>query len=66
MATITVVADSLVRLEGFIAGVAWTNDSAIGVRSIEPDHLTAVLDDRDADGDRVWRLGPHGLAADTD
>jgi len=25
-----------------------------------------VLDDREADGDRVWRLGPHGLAADTD
>ena len=63
MATITITADSLERLQGFLAGIEWTNDSALSVLSIDPQRLTAVLCDQDAEDERCWRLGPFGLEA---
>jgi hypothetical protein len=61
MARITIRADCAARLEGFIAGIEWTNDSAIEVLSVDPDGPVAVLIDRDADDERHLLLGPLGL-----
>jgi hypothetical protein len=61
MATIFVCSDSLERLQGFLAGIEWVNDSALSLRSLDPQRLTAVLRDQDAEHDRTWRLGPFGL-----
>lgn len=61
MARITVTADCTARLEGFITGIEWTNDSAIEVLSVDPEGPVAVLIDRDADDDRYLLLGPPGL-----
>ncbi|MFE8032994.1 hypothetical protein [Thiohalocapsa marina] len=63
MATIHLVSDSLERLQGFLAGIEWTNDSALSVVSVDPERRTAVLCDRDAEEDHHWRLGPFGLEA---
>jgi hypothetical protein len=61
MARITVTADCAARLEGFIAGIEWTNDSAIEVLSVDPRGPIAVLSDQDDDDDRYLLLGPLGL-----
>jgi len=61
MARITITADCPARLEGFIAGIEWTNDSAVAVVSVDPDGPAAVLIDLDADRDRHLLLGLFGL-----
>jgi hypothetical protein len=61
MARITITADCPARLEGFIAGIEWTNDSAIQVLSVDPEGPVAVLIDQDADDERYLRLGSFGL-----
>ena len=61
MARITITADCATRLEGFIAGIEWTNDSAVAVESVDPDGPAAVLIDLDADDERHLLLGPLGL-----
>jgi hypothetical protein len=63
MARITIAADSVARLEGFIAGIEWTNDSAIAVESVDADSRTAFLIDQDADAERQLLLGAFGLTA---
>lgn len=66
MTTITVSSDSLERLQGFLAGIEWVNDSALSLLSVDPQQLTAVLHDQDAEQDRTWRLGPFGLEPEAD
>jgi hypothetical protein len=63
MARITITADCIARLEGFLVGVAWTNDSALAVQSVDADRFVAVLVDQDADDERHLQLGSFGLAA---
>ncbi|WP_462322609.1 hypothetical protein [Halochromatium sp.] len=63
MAQITVVSESLERLQGFLIGIEWTNDSALSLIALDPQQRTALLCDQDADEDRQWRLGPCGLEA---
>jgi hypothetical protein len=61
MARVTITADCPARLEGFIAGIEWTNDSAVAVESVDPDGRIAVLIDQDADDERYLLLGSFGL-----
>jgi hypothetical protein len=61
MARITITADCPARLEGFIAGIEWANDSAIEMLSVDPEGPVAVLIDRDADEERCLLLAPLGL-----
>jgi hypothetical protein len=61
MARITITADCAARLEGFIAGIEWTNDSAICVESVDADGPVAILIDQDATEDRQLLLGSFGL-----
>lgn len=61
MARITITADCPDRLAGFIAGIEWTNDSAVAVESVDPDGRVAVLIDQDADDERHLLLGSFGL-----
>jgi len=61
MAQIRIHADSLARLQGFLAGVDWLNDSAVTLASIDAATCHALLEDRDADIDRCAHLGPDGL-----
>ncbi|MFE8033034.1 hypothetical protein [Thiohalocapsa marina] len=63
MAILQITSDSLERLQGFLAGIEWTNDSVLSVVSVDPEQRTAVLCDRDAEEDRRRRLGPFGLEA---
>ncbi|MFE8033079.1 hypothetical protein [Thiohalocapsa marina] len=66
MAQITIVCESLERLQGFLLGIEWTNDSALSVIAVDPQQRTALLRDLDTEGDRHWRLGPFGLEAMSD
>ncbi len=66
MARITIVSESLERLQGFLIGIEWTNDSALSLITVDPQQHTALLCDQDADEDRHWRLGPYGLEAIAD
>jgi hypothetical protein len=61
MARITITADCPARLEGFVAGIEWANDSAVAVESVHPDGRIAVLFDQDADDERYLLLGSFGL-----
>jgi len=61
MARIPITADCLARLEGVIADIEWTNDSAVAVVSVDPDGPAAVLIDLDADRDTHLLLGLFGL-----
>ena len=63
MARITITADCPARLEGFIAGIEWTNDSAVAVESVDPDGPVAILIDQDAEEERHLLLGSFGLVA---
>ncbi|MBK1620235.1 hypothetical protein CKO42_17660 [Lamprobacter modestohalophilus] len=66
MAQIIVVSESLERLQGFLIGIEWTNDSALSLIRVDAQQRTALLCDQDADEDRHWRLGPCGLEAMVD
>ena len=66
MAQITIVSESLERLQGFLIGIEWTNDSALSLIALDPQQRTALLRDQDADEDRYWRLAPCGLEAMAD
>lgn len=61
MAQIRIHADSLARLQGFLAGVDWLNDSAVTLVSIDAASCHARPDDRYADIDHCAHLGPDGL-----
>lgn len=63
MPQITIVSESLERLQGFLIGIEWTNDSALSLIRVDAQQRTALLCDQDADEDRHWRLGPCGLEA---
>lgn len=63
MAQIIVVSESLERLQGFLIGIEWTNDSALSLIRVDAQQHSALLCDQDADEDRHWRLGPCGLEA---
>ena len=62
MARLIVCADSLARLQGFLAGVDWVNDSVVTLVSVDSSALRAVLEDRDAETDRCALLDADGLA----
>ena len=66
MPQITIVSESLERLQGFLIGIEWTNDSALSLVAVDAQQQTALLCDQDADEDRHWRLGPCGLEAMAD
>ena len=61
MARLIVCADSLARLQGFLVGVDWVNDSVVTLVSVDSSALRAVLEDRDAESDRCALLGADGL-----
>jgi hypothetical protein len=61
MAQLLIHADSLARLQGFLAGVAWINDGAVTLVSLDPATCRAALEDRDAETDGSAHLGPDGL-----
>ncbi|MBK1620698.1 hypothetical protein CKO42_20140 [Lamprobacter modestohalophilus] len=61
MAQIRIHADSLARLQGFLAGVDWLNDSAVTLLAIDAAACRALIEDRDGDTDGSAHLGPDGL-----
>lgn len=61
MAQILIHADSLARLQGFLAGVEWINDGAVTLVAIDPASYRAAIEDRDAETDGSAHLGPNGL-----
>jgi hypothetical protein len=46
MAQIIVVSESLERLQGFLIGIEWTNDSALSLIRVDAQQRTALLCDR--------------------
>ena len=61
MAQICIHADSLARLQGFLAGIDWINDGAVTLVSLDPLACRALIEDRDAETDASAHLGPDGL-----
>jgi len=61
MAQICIHADSLARLQGFLAGIDWINDGAVTLVAIDAAACCALIEDRDGDLDGHVHLGPDGL-----